>query len=311
MTKARRRIAVIGAGVIGATAAARIAEAGCDVVLFSEERVGTTAVSQASFAWVNSHGKGPGPYRQLSEDGRRAHAERSEAHRTPWFVRTGAEIDGVAYADDGWVDTHAFLAAQLHDLRQAGGVVHGETRIDALGQVRDAAGAVDAVVVAAGAGTAALVGPVTPAPAGLSTSAGDDGFVARIRIGEHPLDRIRSLDGLQVRPDGNGWIAAQSLRIEEELRRAGVAASVESVWPTLRGEIEGALGWRIPEDADVDVAHAVRPHGPGGFPVLGFVTDDVYVALTHSGITLAALLGELIARDLQGDADPRLAHFRP
>lgn len=311
MTRAIRRVAVIGAGVIGATAAARVAEAGLDVVLFSRERAGTTAVSRASFAWVNSHSKAPGPYRRLSEDGRRLHAERSAEHRTPWFARTGAEIDGVSYADDGWVDTHAFLEAQLHDLRRARGVVHDATRIDDLGQVRDALGPVDAVVVAAGAGTSALVAPVAPAVSRVAASAGDDGFLARIRVGAHPIDRIRSLAGLQVRPDGDGRIAAQSLRIEEALRRDGVTASVETVWPALRDEIEGALGWRIPQDAHLDVTHAARPHAADGFPVMGFVADDVYVALTHSGVTLAPLLGELIARDLQGDADPRLVPFRP
>ena len=310
MTTTRRRIAVVGEGVVGATAAARIAERGSEVVLLSAEPIGTTAASRASFAWVNSHGKEPAPYRRLNEDGRRAHAERSGVHRMPWFIRTGAEIDGVAYADDGYVDTRAFLAAQLDDLRRAGGTVH-ETRLETLDEVHDIVGSVDTILVAAGAGTAALVAPVVPDAPRISASAGDDGFLARIRVGEHPIDRIRSLAGLQVRPDGDGRIAAQSLRIEADLRREGVVASVRTVWRALRDEIEGALGWRIPEDAHVDVDHAVRPHAPDGFPAVGFVADDVYVALTHSGVTLAPLLGELIARDLQGDADPRLAPFRP
>lgn len=310
MTGVKRRVAVVGAGVIGSAAAARIAESGIDVVLFSGEPAGTTAATRASFAWVNSHGKKPEQYLRLNEDGRRAHSERSRAHRTPWFDRTGAEIDGTEYPEDGWVDTSIFLAAQLDDLRQAGGVLHEETPVRSVEHVRELAGAVDAVVVAGGADTSELIGSAS-AVGRLASSAGDDGFLARIRVDEHPIDRIRSLDGLQVRPDGEGGIAAQSLRIEAALRRAGAAASVRTVWPALRDEIEGALGWRIPKEAHADVAHAARPHGPDGFPVLGFVADDVYVALAHSGVTLAPLLGELIARDLHGDADPRLAPFRP
>ena len=39
--------------------------------------------------------------------------------------------------------------------------------------------------------------------------------------------------------------------------------------------------------------------------------DGVYALLSHSGITLAPLLAELVARDLSGDADPRLDPYRP
>ena len=308
---ARRRVVVVGAGVVGASAAARIAERGSDVVLLSAEPAGSTAASRASFAWVNDHGKEPEAYRRLNADGRRRHVERSAAHSIPWFVRTGAEIDGVTYPHDGYVDVAAFLAAQLDDLRRAGGTVRDSTPVASLEQVRVLVGPVDAIVVAAGTGTAAMVAPVAPTVPRLSSSTGDDGFLARIEVGEHPIDRIRSLEGLQVRPDGDGRIAAQSLRIEADLRRAGITASVRTVWPALRDEIEGALGWHLPTYACVRVDHAVRPHAADGSSLLGIVAEDVYVALTHSGVTLAALLGELIARDLDGDADPRLAPFRP
>lgn len=308
---APRRVVVVGAGVVGACAAARIAERRSEVVLLSAEPAGSTAVSRASFAWVNDHGKEPEAYRRLNADGRRRHAERSGAHGIPWFVRTGAEIDGVTYPDDGYVDTAAFLAAQLDDLRSAGGTVRETTPLASLEQVRGLVGPADAIVVAAGAGTAALVARVAPTVQRLSSSTGDDGFLARIEVDGHPIDRILSRDGLQMRPDGDGRIAAQSLRIEADLRDAGVAASVGTVWPALRDEIESALGWRPPVEARVRVDHAARPHAADGSPLVGAVTDDVYVALTHSGVTLAPLLGELIARDLDGDADPRLAPFRP
>ncbi|MDQ0726759.1 FAD-binding oxidoreductase [Microbacterium sp. W4I20] len=311
MTASRRRVAVVGAGVTGTTAAARIAEDGNEVVLVSAEPIGSTAVSRASFAWVNSHGKQPESYRRLNEDGRRVHAERSAAHAIPWFVQTGAEIDGIAYPDDGYVDTRAFLAAHLDDLRRAGGTVRDATRIRSLDQVRDLVGPVDTIVVAAGSGTAELVAAVATEAQRLSGSTGVDGFLARIEVGDHPIDRIRSLDGLQVRPDGRGRIAAQSLSIEAALRRDGIVASVGSVWPALRDEIDAALGWRVADDAHVAVEHAARPHADDGSPAVGPVADDVYVALTHSGVTLAALLGDLIARDIRGDADPRLAPFRP
>lgn len=311
MTASRRRVAVVGAGVIGTAAAARIAADGNDVVLLAAQPVGSTMVSRASFAWVNSHGKAPESYRLLNDDGRRVHAERSAAHATPWFVRTGAEIDGIEHPDDGYVDTRAFLAAHLDDLRRAGGTVRETMRIRSLDQVRDLVGPVDTIVVAAGAGTAELVASGASGGRRLSGSTGADGFLARIEAGAHPIDRIHSIDGLQVRPDGSGWVAAQSLTIEAALRRDGVPASVGSVWPALRDEIDAALGWRAADGARVMVDHAARPHADDGSPVVGPVADDVYVALSHSGVTLAPLLGELIAGDLRGDADPRLTPFRP
>lgn len=304
-----RRVAVVGAGVVGASAAARIAELGIEVVLFSADPAGATPVSRASFAWVNAHGKRPEPYRRLNEDGRRVHAARSAAHESAWFVHTGAEVDGAVHPDDGYVDADAFLTAQLADFHAAGGTLRVDTPVDALDDVRELVGRVDLILVAAGAATSRLLGDL--AGPRLSTSAGDDGFLTRIDVGEHPVERIVSAGGLQVRPDGPWRIAAQSLTIEAELRRTGTTASVATVWAPLRAEIESALGWRIPEDAMVRVDHAIRPHAVGGLPCIGRVAQDVYVAVTHSGMTLAPLLAESIARDLQGDPDPRLAPFRP
>ena len=304
-----RRVAVIGAGVVGASVAAGVAGSGIHVVLFSAEPTGSTPASRASFAWVNAHRKSPESYRRLNEYGRRVHADRSAAHERPWFVRTGAEIDGFEYPDDGYVDTDAFLAAHLSDLQAAGGVLREGTALRSLDEVNDILGPVDQVVVAAGAGTAGLLG--RKGGSRLATSSGDDGFLARIDVGANPIDRIRSIDGLQMRPDGPGRIAVQSLGLEAMLRRDGTTASVQTVWSPLRAEIESVLGWRIPDEARVRVDRAIRPHAADGLPVVGRVAEDVYVALTHSGVTLAPLLAELIARDLRGDADPRLAPFRP
>lgn len=304
-----RRVAVVGAGVVGASAAARIAEQGIEVVLLSADPAGSTPVSRASFAWVNAHGKRPESYRRLNEESRLVHAERSDAHDTAWFVQTGARVGGIEHSADGYVDTDAFLAAQLADLHAAGGVLRDGIAVERLDDVHDILGPVDLLLVAAGAGTARLLGDM--AGPRLMTSSGDDGFLVRIDVGEHPIDRIRSTGGLQIRPDGPGRIAVQSLAIEAELRRTGMTASARTVWSPLRAEIESALGWRIPEDAPVRVDHAIRPHAVDGLPCVGRVAQDVYVAVTHSGITLAPLLAELIARDLQGDPDPRLAPFRP
>ena len=265
-----RRVVVVGAGVVGATAAARLAEQGVEVVLLSAEaeaepeagagpeaeRGVGTPVSRASFAWVNAHRKSPAAYRRLNEDGRRRHHELSAAHRMPWFQHTGAVADGVELPEDGYVDTAAYLAAQLDDLHRAGGVVHHGTPVRSIAHARQIAGGADVVLVAAGSGTAALVGEY--ARPRLTTSAGHDGFLARIEVAKHPIDRILSIDGLQVRPDGPGRMAAQSLALEAALRSDGVAASLDTVWHPLRAELERTLSWGLPADARVGAGRSRR-----------------------------------------------------
>jgi len=57
-----------------------------------------------------------------------------------------------------------------------------------------------------------------------------------------------------------------------------------------------------------------RPVPQDGFPAVGKIkgVDGLYVATSHSGITLGPLLGEIIANEvLDGGDDPRLAGYRP
>lgn len=306
-----RRIAVIGAGVVGVAIAARLAERGDDVVLLSAEPIGSTSVSRASFAWANAHGKTPESYRRLNQEGIRRHAALSAQHPTPWFVRTGAETDQGVHPDEGYVDVDALIAAHLQDLTRAGALVRGEVRVASLDEVRRRYGPVDVIVVAAGAATAQLVASDGHRPARLPSSIGPDGFLVRIDADDHPIDRVRSVAGLQVRPDGDGRVVAQSLGIEEALRHDGMPASLENVWPALRIELARRLDWVVPDEAAVRIDHAPRPLAPDGLPVVGRVSEDVYIALAHSGVTLSVLLADLVARDLHGDTDPRLLPFLP
>jgi hypothetical protein len=290
--------------------AAAVARLGVSTILVTASDASATPVGAASFAWVNAHRKAPGTYRLLNEEARTLHAERSATHEQPWFTRTGATADGIDYRDDGYVDTAAYLAAQRADLLTAGGEVRTDVVVDDIEQLRADLDA-DAVIVAAGTGTAALIGHHPAAAARVASSTGLNGFCARIELADHPIDQIVSVDGLQLRPDGTGRIATQSLRIERELRERGVAASVATVWPALQREIAAACRWELPSDAPVRIDHAHRPTTRDGLPVVGWVGDGVYVALTHSGVTLAPLLAEIVASDLVEGDDERLTPFRP
>jgi glycine/D-amino acid oxidase-like deaminating enzyme len=80
---------VIGAGVLGASTAFRLAEAGMRVTILEAGRVGA-GTSGMSFAWINSNGKPPRPYHDLNVAGLRAHfALREEFPATPWLHEGG------------------------------------------------------------------------------------------------------------------------------------------------------------------------------------------------------------------------------
>ncbi len=56
-----------------------------------------------------------------------------------------------------------------------------------------------------------------------------------------------------------------------------------------------------------------RPLPLDGHPVLGYTNDDknVYIAVMHSGVTLAPIAGKLAALEIQDKAQQQLAPYRP
>ena len=83
------RIAVIGAGIVGASVALRLAEAGAQVWLIDAAQPGrgTTA---SSFAWINANRKTPRDYFALNFAGLREHERlRDEPGGAPWFHQDG------------------------------------------------------------------------------------------------------------------------------------------------------------------------------------------------------------------------------
>ncbi len=84
------KVIVIGAGVMGASAAFRLAEAGAEVLVLEAGRVGG-GTSGISFAWTNAHNKPPRPYHDLNVAGMKAHAAlREEFGATPWWHGGGS-----------------------------------------------------------------------------------------------------------------------------------------------------------------------------------------------------------------------------
>ncbi|KAA0972516.1 FAD-binding oxidoreductase [Aureimonas fodinaquatilis] len=78
------KIAVVGAGVIGATVAARLAQRGAQVVLLDQDQPGSGTTS-TSYAWVNSNGKEPPAYYRINRAGLEAHTRLSPKDDSGWL----------------------------------------------------------------------------------------------------------------------------------------------------------------------------------------------------------------------------------
>lgn len=64
----------------------------------------------------------------------------------------------------------------------------------------------------------------------------------------------------------------------------------------------------------IEAQFARRPIPADGFPSIGAIdgVGGYYEAVTHSGVTLGPIIGELLAGEiLDGTVDPRIAPFRP
>jgi glycine/D-amino acid oxidase-like deaminating enzyme len=93
-------VIVIGAGVIGASVAYRLASAGTPVTVLDAGPIGG-GTSSATFAWMNAHHKTPQNYFAANVAGMRAHrALKDELGDTPWLHQQGTiawETDGERY----------------------------------------------------------------------------------------------------------------------------------------------------------------------------------------------------------------------
>lgn len=106
------RIAVIGLGVLGASAARALARQGAQVTVFERTAPGA-GTSATSYGWVNSHRKHPRSYHDLNVAGMAEHQALWE-HGCDWYVHSG--LLEWASGDDG----RERLAATIAQLREYG-----------------------------------------------------------------------------------------------------------------------------------------------------------------------------------------------
>lgn len=103
------RVAVIGAGIIGVTIAARLAERGASVVVIDKGHPGCGTTS-TSYAWLNSNGKQPKAYFDINRAGLDAHKRLSPKDGAAW-LDIGGHVEFAV--DDHHRDDLAARAARL------------------------------------------------------------------------------------------------------------------------------------------------------------------------------------------------------
>jgi glycine/D-amino acid oxidase-like deaminating enzyme len=371
-----RRVAVIGAGMLGVCLAARLAWAGAEVTLLERAEPGQAA-TRSSFAWLNSNDKAPRAYHDLNHAGMRAWAALSEAlGGAPWYQPSGniewavtghgraelaarvrrltdwgypAHLIGAAEAADldpslrvpgdgagiAWFPEEGYLLTErlVSDLtrravQHGASVLTGERghaigftiRGGAVRAVRTAAGrevAADVVVCCAGRWVpelAALAGaegrlPLVPwaepgaeAP-GLVVLAGPVTPPGPARVVHAP--------GVHLRPHPGGLVhleapdAAADLHTPDADLRRWAGELLARARRVVRGLDDAEItGYRV----------CVRPMPADGQSIAGWLPGPagLYVAVTHSGVTLGAHLARLITAELlTGAAVPDLAPYRP
>jgi D-hydroxyproline dehydrogenase subunit beta len=348
---------VVGAGILGAAVAARLAAAGLRVTLLDQDQPGR-ATSRWSFAWINSNDKGPRPYHDLNHAGIRAWAELApDLDGDAWYrpvghvelatastaAELGARVErltgwgyparlvdaaeaaalepalrvppGAAAAffpGEGYLLTEPLIArlvarAESHGAQVLAGEPGRVTSLEpgAAPRVRTAAGAVleaDEVVCCAGRWTPALAEvPLIPWEDKGSTAPG-----LVVRVGPAPgLVRLVHTPELSLRPHPGGL-----LHLEAE--DAAAAVDLHTPEPELRrwaGELlrRARRTVRGLDDARVvELTVCARPLPADGQSIVGRLpgTPGVYVAVTHSGVTLAAHLAGLITTDLTTGTPP-------
>uniref|UniRef100_A0AAU2JPR1 FAD-binding oxidoreductase n=1 Tax=Streptomyces sp. NBC_00049 TaxID=2903617 RepID=A0AAU2JPR1_9ACTN len=258
--------------------------------------------------------------------------EEFDAERTLRELQPGLALDAlhgpvVYYPADAHVISDRFVAAVQARCRLAGveirtgDPVAGFVGADPVRGVVLASGEridADAVVTCAGRGTRELLGHVgadVPLVEPGDPRALTMGLLVRTSPSPVAVERILHAPHLSVRPHSDGRLVLHCHDVDHELdpahpdwaEQGRVAA--RRVLARLDEVLPGAGHGVEVESAFV----GVRPMPQDGMSVLGWVpgAGSLYVVVTHSGLTLAPVLGEIVAGEVLGEGSALAAAFRP
>lgn len=367
------KVAVVGAGIVGASIAYHLSQRSAAVTVIDKSRPGSGASSH-SFAWINATAKRPASYhdfnrrslemwsrfaRDLDIDvGLRWGGQLEWAATTKaatlleqkvitlqewgypcrmidepelWALEPGLAPGPVAGAAlcpaDGQVDPQRVVDACLLRASQVGATLQSGTKIIGLtkarlsGSQRRIEGVVtdqgeiqcDVLVLAAGVGTtdlAAMAGiniPQEHSPGVVINTGPLPPVLSTVSVLYTPeVDAGNPEIHLRQRTDGTVQIGEGT---QESLKRDDSLEHAEDLLDRASQYLPA-----LSETKPVPVPVGYRPMPLDGYPVLGFTeaAPNVYIALTHSGVTLAPLIGELAAIEIiDGVSVKTLRPYRP
>jgi glycine/D-amino acid oxidase-like deaminating enzyme len=224
------------------------------------------------------------------------------------------------YPEEGWIDARrlsfellrraTFIGATIHTCREVVGMEAEED--DGIARVVTNTGErfdADLVVVCAGPATGKVVS-LARARLPMRNRAGLVTLSAPVPIG---LRSVLHAPTVSIRPDEGGRVLMHSKVFD--VPKAETFSGLDAM--RVGGQALTAAAAVVPALRETQIESArvgVRPIPHDGLPVVGLLPglQNLYVAVTHSGVTLALILGRLIAREVAlHRPQPVLAPFRP
>ena len=238
-------------------------------------------------------------------------------------LRLPSDVEAVYGLDgEGWVQTGPAIAALLQRGHADGLRLRAATEVRELSVASSgrlvglvlASGErvrTDAVVSCVGRFTDSLLGPAGIHVPMLKTGAAEvpvAGLVARTSSTPCRIGSVLLADGMLIRSDNGGRLLVHSDACDARLtgQTPGPGAG-EQLLELLARRLRGA------EQTKVEYTRVcVRAIPRDLVPVAGWALDGLYVVATHSGVTLAPGLADLVAAEvLDGANREELARFRP
>lgn len=363
-------VGVVGGGIVGASIALHLVEAGATVTLFEKTAPAAGATSK-SFAWINAYSTDP-HYRTLRLESIAAwrgldrtlplnviwggcihwaesiaEAERLEAEMAEFDlmgypsrlieaeelaemapnVRLGSIHLAAFNSMDAHIDPVHVTRVLLQQAQRLGAEIIHPCAVEELkfaGEkltgVSTTTGnyALDRLVIASGVDTPALTAqagytpPLTHAPGILLHTTKTDALLGQVfesphmNLKQHRDGRIVGNDGAYA-PDipAHAGILEGATEMPDEIRKM----HGERILAAVREKLAGAERARFDH-----LTLGYRPMPEDGMPIVGFSpgSADVYVAVMHSGVTLAPIMGRYVTHEiLSEELIDELAPYRP
>jgi glycine/D-amino acid oxidase-like deaminating enzyme len=346
------RVVVAGAGIVGAAVAYHLARRGACVVVLERAQPGSGATGSSFAWINATFSKEPRSYFELHrlalDEWRRLSGELelavrfggtvewyppgAEAERLRGLVRRhrswGSPVEEISEerlrsllplaepgpvgaaaftADEGWGDPVAVAATLLAAVKELGGELRLGTPLEAIDASAGALSAVtpadrlpcDHIVLACGVDT-----PPLAATVGIEVALVESpGALVHTAPLPHLLDRVMLAPGVHAIQRENGAVVAGL-----DFSGGDAAADGEALLACAARFLPALTAAALDR-----VTRGRRVYPRDGLPIVGRSVDErVHVVATHSGVSLAPVLGRLVAGELvDGDESDLLAPYRP